>query len=392
MRAAVSLCLVVPLLGVACGGVATPLTEAAPGEPLPGLSRSELTRFAAGRALFNRAFTPEEGLGPLFNQRQCSACHDLPTSGGHGAELVRKATRFGPDQTCSLLPGQGGDLLQASVTSLAREGGVRPERIPADATATVEMVPPPLYGLGLVEAVSVEEIRARADPLDRDGDGISGRLGMVEGGDVGLFGMKGTHGSLLTFIDGAAHGELGLTTPSRPGEERPQGNALPPGVDPVADPEVDDLFLGVLTDYVRFLAPPPQAASDDIDETRSRSRGERLFGEIGCADCHTPTWTTAKHASPALANRRFRAYSDFLLHDMGRELADICAPGVSPSEWRTARLTGLSLRRVFMHHGLAQTLDAAVGLHGGEAAASAAAYRSLADGGRADLLRFLQSL
>ena len=41
-----------------------------PGAPLPGLDGAELAEFHAGAALFDKVFTPEEGLGPLFNQNQ----------------------------------------------------------------------------------------------------------------------------------------------------------------------------------------------------------------------------------------------------------------------------------------------------------------------------------
>ncbi|NNM32717.1 MAG: hypothetical protein HKO53_06605, partial [Gemmatimonadetes bacterium] len=80
----------------ACAGesVPGPLVEAAPGEPLPGLTSVELGQFSSGKALFGRPFTPEEGLGPLFNQERCVSCHDLPSSGGHGAEPVTKVTHF----------------------------------------------------------------------------------------------------------------------------------------------------------------------------------------------------------------------------------------------------------------------------------------------------------
>ena len=37
-----------------------------PGAPLPGLDGAELAEFLAEAVLFDRAFTPEEGLGPLF--------------------------------------------------------------------------------------------------------------------------------------------------------------------------------------------------------------------------------------------------------------------------------------------------------------------------------------
>jgi len=368
------------------------MVEGEPGEPVPGLSPEEQARFVAGRALFGRAFTPEEGLGPLFNQAQCSSCHDLPTSGGHGAEPVSKATRWDPDQGCSLLTDVGGDLLQRAVTPAARDAGILPERFPPGTTDASDIQPPALYGLGLVDAVPLSALAAQADPGDQDGDGISGRLGTGLDGNPGRFGMKGVHGTLASFIEDATRGELGLTTPMRPTENLPLGRPLPDGVDPAPDPEVDEAFLAAVVDYVRFLAPPAAQVPDDAEGRAAVAEGREIFTQLGCADCHTPTWTTGPHPSPALSEKRFRAYSDFLLHDLGPEVASICGPGADRSEWRTTPLVGLSLRSVFLHDGRAQNLTDAIELHGGEAERSRDLFRSLTGASRQDLLRFLQSL
>jgi CxxC motif-containing protein (DUF1111 family) len=366
--------------------------EAPPGSPLPGLSVEAAARFTAGLEAFDRAFTPEEGLGPLFNQTRCSSCHDLPTRGGHGAEPVRKATRWDDAVGCDLLADGGGDLLQAAVTQAGRAAGLGPEQTPRGATAVADVHAPPLYGLGLVAAVPIEAVAARADPDDADGDGISGRLGTATTGGVGLFGRKGTHASLHAFVEEATRGEMGLTTPGHPEELRPAGAALPAGVDPAADPEVDETFLRALVDYVRLLAVPPAGVPGSPEERAEAARGERTFTEVGCAACHTPTWTTGADAPEVLRRKRFRAYSDFLLHDLGADLADVCAVGASPSEWRTPRLVGLTLRSVFLHDGRAQRFEDAILLHGGEAARARDAFRTLSPAGRHDLLRFLETL
>ena len=75
---------------LACGACRAPdsSTLGTPGAPLPGLTAGELLEFQAGRALFEREFAAGEGLGPAFNESRCSACHDVPTTGGMGAELV----------------------------------------------------------------------------------------------------------------------------------------------------------------------------------------------------------------------------------------------------------------------------------------------------------------
>ena len=62
-----------------------------PGDPLPNLSASELQRFTAGLAVFSRDFTPEDGLGPHFNNTSCAQCHEAPVVGG--TEIGRASCR-----------------------------------------------------------------------------------------------------------------------------------------------------------------------------------------------------------------------------------------------------------------------------------------------------------
>jgi CxxC motif-containing protein (DUF1111 family) len=81
------------------------------------------------------------------------------------------------------------------------------------------------------------------------------------------------------------------------------------------------------------------------------------------------------------------AFTDLLLHDLGTGLAT----GGDP-EWRTAPLWGLRQSSHFLHDGRAATLEEALLWHGGEAAASAAAYRNLNPGQRAVLHAWLLGL
>ena len=368
-----------------CASIEAPLVDGEPGAPLPGLTEEHLLRFREGRALFGRAFTPEEGLGPIFNQARCVSCHDLPESGGHGAEPVTKISHYDPDTGCDPLTRVGGSLLQSVVTPAMREAGLQPERTPAEASGITMMFPPQLFGLGLVEAVPEEAILSRSDPEDSDGDGISGRSGLDSEGRLARFGLRATHATLDSFIEEAIRVEMGLTTPEHPDEMLPNGEPLPPGMDPVPDPEVGDSIIGLLSDYVRFLAPVRLATPSD-------PVGEEIFRDIGCADCHTPTMTTAPSDNPALDRKRFRIYSDLLLHDMGRELADICTPGSVPGEWRTTPLVGLGIRDQFLHHGLATDFSLVMDMHGGEASAARDAYNRLSPARKLQLAIFLKSL
>src|SRR5882724_5628385 len=45
------------------------------GGPLAGLTQAELAAFDAGRIEFENVETPETGLGPIFNNVSCLACH-----------------------------------------------------------------------------------------------------------------------------------------------------------------------------------------------------------------------------------------------------------------------------------------------------------------------------
>ncbi|MCH2653355.1 MAG: hypothetical protein MK117_02380 [Gemmatimonadetes bacterium] len=375
-----------------CGIADETEVEAPAGTPLPGVTTYESEQFVLGQALFNRAFTPEEGLGPLFNQVSCSSCHDLPTSGGHGAEPVTKVSDFDERTGCNLLKEDGGDLLQASVVPALRTAGILPERIPVSATAITELRAPSLYGIGLVEASEDEDILIKADPDDQDGDGISGRPGLGPDGSLGRFGNKAQHATLSEFIENAIRGEMGLTTPAHPVEEMPNGLPLPEGSDPVPDPEIETSDLTLLSAYIGFLAQPPRRTLDSPEDQAASEEGRQIFANIGCATCHTPTLVTGNHQSSALNRKRFRIYSDLLLHDMGPELASICAPGASPSEWRTTRLVGLYLRSEFLHDGRARSVRDAILMHGGEAESARYRFQDLTPELQQSVLLFLRTL
>lgn len=347
-------------------------------------------RFKAGEALFNSVFTPERGLGPAFNENQCSACHTSPASGGVGGERVLKATRYDGATGCDLLAGQGGENVRKKVTDPARAAGLGPERVPEGATPG-RFTAPALYGLGLVDAVPEAELAARADPNDRDGDGISGRLGRTGDGRVGRFGRKGDVATLADFVASALHFEMGLTTNRRPADAV-QGSPPPPRADPARDPELDDTSVQLLADYVRFLAPPGRGGAPKGWTEASVARGEQTFEAIGCARCHVPRLLSGPEASAPLDRRQVALYSDLLLHDMGPALADVCGPGAAPSEIRTEMLMGLRYRDLLLHDGRTTDLRQAIELHDGEARTARDAFRALNDAQRGELLAFLQTL
>lgn len=365
-----------------------------PGDPLPGLTRAERARFEAGRAVFERRFTPETGLGPLFNSSSCGECHEQPASGGTGDEvevhaaayLIRSTAGAGP--VCDPVVDQGGPVVQQQVTPALKEAlGIDAEPVPPKATATGRRTTPSILGFGLLDAVPDEAILALADPDDRDHDGISGRPNRFADGRLGRFGRKAFAPDLREFNAGAFLIEQGITSPDQPVEETVGGLPIPKGVDPVPEPELSADDLARADDFVRFLAPPSRLAGG-----RESRRGERIFAEIGCAACHVPKLVTGKSPVRALSRRTVGAFTDLLLHDMGPELADICLGLATPSEFRTEPLMGVRLKSKFLHDGRAASIEEAIRLHGGEGKGARDRFDSLPEARRLSLLRFLKTL
>jgi CxxC motif-containing protein (DUF1111 family) len=363
----------------------------APGDPLPGLSKAERARFDSGRVRFVGVFTPETGLGPLFNANACAECHEEPVSGGAGDEVERHAAVFHPDaagRACDELAAVGGPVFQDSVTPLLRAAlGIDREPVPPSATVVSARSTPDVLGFGLLDAVPDSVILALADSGDANGDGISGRPNRFFDGRLGRFGRKALVPALREFNDGAYQIEQGITNPSVPVEGTVAGRPLPAGTDPAADPEIGARDLEVTDAFVRMLAPPAP-----LKQSSEAREGRDVFGRIGCAGCHVPTLRTGNSPIAALKDKDVAAYTDLLLHDMGPDNADICFGLATPSEFRTEPLMGLRLMTRFMHDGRAETPEAAIARHGGEGAKSRDLFQSLAPGQKGALLAFLKTL
>jgi CxxC motif-containing protein (DUF1111 family) len=270
-------------------------------------------------------------------------------------------------------------------------------------------MPPPVFGVGLIEAIPVETILSHADPDDADGDGISGRPNWVVAPDyvpptevgggpglqLGRFSRKAQVSSLIQQVAEAYHQDIGITSDFIPVENsHPQAGGFAVG-DAAPDPEIPAATVLQTVVYVRLLSPPKRG-----EITPEVERGERIFNEIGCASCHTPMMKTGPHRIPQLSQQEARLYSDLLLHDMGDALADNRPDGsANGREWRTAPLWGTRLVADFtggtpfyLHDGRASDLSEAIRLHGGEAEKSRNASLNLSETDRQALLAFLESL
>jgi len=367
------------------------------GTALRNLDAAQRRRFEAGRAVFATVFTPETGLGPLFNAVSCASCHEQPVIGGGGnndpaeggEDIEVHATAFhGAGARCDDLAAVGGQVIQKQLTpALSDVLHITAEPIPAAATDSGHRSTPDLFGFGLLDAVPDAEILARADPLDRNGDGISGRPNRTADGRLGRFGRKAQAATLREFNADAFVMEMGITNPGNQTEQTVGGMPLPAGVDPLPEPEISAEQFDAADAFVRFLAPPPRAPLGLVG-----ARGAVVFARIGCASCHVPVLVTGANPVPALRFRVVPAFTDLLLHDMGPDLADICLAQAQPSEFRTEPLMGLRFATAFLHDGRATTISQAIELHGGEGLAARNRFVRLRPFERYALLRFLRSL
>jgi CxxC motif-containing protein (DUF1111 family) len=247
--------------------------------------------------------------------------------------------------------------------------------------------------MGLVDAIPPSTLEALADPDDRDGDGISGRMGQDAAGQPARFGRKADVATLLDFVDSAFRLEMGLTTTRGPDEGVAGGlPAVPPGTDPAPEPEVSREVLDAVTDFVRFLAPPSPAGTSGGAEPADIAAGRALFEGLGCVGCHVPTLRAGPSPVAAISGQAIALYSDLLLHDMGPDLEGTCAAGADTREYRTEPLMGLRYRKEFLHDGRVGRVIDAVLLHAGEAQRARDGFAALDRVTQERLIRFLDTL
>lgn len=387
--------------GLCAEALAVQPIQARIGDPVLGLTPTELARFEAGKLEYSRILGAIDGLGPIMNDHSCASCHARPRVGGAGD---KKVTRFGKAAVGPTpfdpLANLGGSLLQIEFIAPGCQ-----ELVPAQANVTAQRMTTSTAGLGLVEAIPDGDISGREV---HPPTGVSGRAHMVQPLEdlagplrVGRFGWKAQVATVLSFSGDASLNELGLTNRLVTQENAPNGD---PDVlalcDTVPDPE-DGPGVGGLhaidrqTHFQRYLAPPPQTPFDGMT-------GEKHFKDVGCTSCHVmKPYLTKPVAEAALSGKSIRPYSDFLLHDVGLTLGDGIVQGAaSETELRTPPLWGLRFRAqtALLHDGRAtggtpaENLRAAIAAHGGEAAASRDAFATLRVAKQDRLIDFLLSL
>lgn len=407
--------------------------------PAPNLQGEDLARHALGDAGFAAVFVPppaasNAGLGPIFDNVACEACHDrdgrgrppigaepfnsllfrasVAGTGPHGGPLavpgfgtqlqLRAVAGISPEAQASVtyVDSTGrfadGTQFQLRVPTFRVTGGYKP--LPGG-TLISPRVAPFVFGLGLLEAVPERDIveMAYQTSRNRERSPVSGRPNYVydevrHRTVLGRFGWKANTPNLFQQTAAAYNGDIGVTSSLFPAEacegEYPQ--CAP------HNPEVADQTVRDVTFYVRTLGVPARRSLDDP----KAKQGERLFYAVGCIGCHVPTLRTGELPGvPEVSNQVIHPYTDLLVHDMGAGLAD-GRPDFQASgrEWRTPPLWGIGLVQTvnqhtnFLHDGRARSLLEAVLWHGGEAETARERVKRLSAQERDALVTFLQSL
>ncbi len=376
---------------------------------------------AEGRALFVHDWEPHDtlaggdGLGPVFNARSCAACHfqgGLGGGGGNDHNVLAFEAMPTPDRrwvegglihkyaVFDRVLEDRGDLarLFPSVTTQI-DRGCYVQEIEFDPVRTEAINATALFGAGWIDRIPIRAITQRnlSRSFGRVGRELQGefegkpvgRFRILPDGRIGKFGWKAQFATLEEFVAAACANEIGLGNPH-------MTQAKPLGMDDYPDVEVDldGRQFGALVAFVDTLPKPTRRLPVDPEDRARIERGERLFLEVGCAECHVPDIGGVEGV-----------YSDFLLHRIearssiggGYDLSthvDAPLPTRHPlvDEWRTPPLWGVADSAPYFHDGGSPTLQAAIVRHRGDAEAITERFDDLTPDDQSALIGFLESL
>ncbi len=358
--------------------------------------------YLTGQALFEKNWISapssaqaSDGLGPLYNARSCAQCHVEAGKGQLPEALIFRINHVSlgkqiQTRAVSGLPAEAEveisysnriEKLFDNTEVVLREPRYRLSNEQEEIVHFSPRLAPALFGVGLLEAIPSHELLARADPEDKDSDGISGSVG------TGRFGWKAELSNLEEQTGQALSLDLGISSELF---QNPFGDCTTQqeycfSQANGASKQDQNLEIGepAFTTLLNFLTNIPLPA---VIEGSNESSGKIIFESIGCMNCHQIGYSQGT----------INPYSDLLLHDMGDALADSLNDGLS-KEWRTPPLWGLSAYKLadqqfYLHDGRARSLIEAILWHGGEAEDSKQVFKALSIKDREDLINFLQSI
>lgn len=367
------------------------------------------------------------GLGPRFNLNSCSGCHAQPAVGGSSPASnpqIGVANEYGANNTIPRFIRPDGPVREARFIRNpdgSPDGGVhdlfvitgrrdagncnisQPDFEDAlEQNNVIFRIPTPIFGAGLVEAMTDSAIVSNASNRAAASVGISGQANRSgNDGTVTRFGWKAQNKSLLLFAGEAYNVEQGVTNELFPNErDETPGCVINPLPEDGTNTAVNGGYLA--SDYAsdlinfamfaRLSAPPTPAAPTAVS-----AAGAQIFSQIGCNLCHTQTINPGTNSPfTGLANPAVSAFSDFLVHHMGERLADNVSQGLAGGDqFRTAPLWGVGQRIFFLHDGRTNDLVQAIEAHrsrGSEANQVINNFNALPPNKAQALLVYLRSL
>jgi CxxC motif-containing protein (DUF1111 family) len=377
------------------GAKGTPVDECV-ADPVPNRS------FEDNKFIFEEIETPDDGLGPTYNDRGCGVCHNNPMVGGSSQTRELRAgntvngvfTEPPSNQNRSLIQ------LRAIAVNIVENLNVIPTQNTRAFRTSLNVI-----GDGFIEAIDSNDIEAvRLAQFD----GFVGTridVPVVEAGGLtrtGRFGIKNQHASLQSFAGDAYLNEMGITNPFDGSNGLVENNSVGRSVaafDTVADPEDDGDDVEAFAQFMRQTRAPGRGPI-----TTAVNNGATLFVQIACSICHTTQFTTAPAGTvinrgaftvpAALGNKIIRPFSDFLLHDIGTGDGIVQNGGAGTRNMvRTSPLWGVRARPELMHDGLSLSFNDAIQRHAGLGGTIARnGFNNLTAAQRADVITFLNSL
>ena len=429
--------------------------------PMRNIHPSNKIDFFIGNGLFQRNWVASpslteasDGLGPLFSGNSCQSCH---ISDGRGHPPLTFTNDSSSLMTLHLSipsknelmntkydslkiklnpePIYGSQLSSFGIEGIYSEGNIDIvyEFIPiafnngkiislrkpiysivnknyGDLHIDVQIsarVAQPMIGLGLIENISEIDILNNVDLEDLNKDGITGKANYVwdirqDKSTLGRFGWKASQPSIYQQTVDALFEDMGLSSTAIPlydncthhqleCKKLPNGNSKN-----YDDVEVSNDQVDLIVYYSKHLGVPQRR---DYENARVLE-GKEIFFKSGCASCHTPKFVTMKvENDQSLSEQVIWPYSDFLLHDMGEDLADDVDEFLANGgEWRTPPLWGVGLTSKvsghtnLLHDGRARNILEAILWHGGESKKSKENVLNLSDYEIENLLLFINSL
>jgi CxxC motif-containing protein (DUF1111 family) len=400
------------------------------------------SQFNADLQFFDQVFKVPDGLGPVYNAQACRECHQNPVTGA--ASQVTEQ-RFGHTDAAGNFVAptvQVRDNNGATFT-IANRSLINDRAICAPAQERVNesletihtfRISLNVLGDGFVELIPDQAILnlVNTEPSQPAGGGMiqpkAVMVGTTESADnpsvgevkrVGRFGWKNQMSSLLSFASNAFRNEMGMTS-----RLAPNNHEVVAACDTIADPEdspnksVGSQGIDTQAEFMRSTQVPPQDTNPP--NLAAVQDGRTLFGQVGCAICHQPTFTTAATGTfiaglgvdgsgmtvpAALGSKSIQPYSDFLLHTLdtgdgvvdGGDLGDITVTDgtslqTTAQYLRTPPLWGVRVRSRLMHDGESVTFNDAIQRHAGEATAVRNQFNALTTQQKSDVIAFLKSL